>query len=75
MAMRSGAPVIPAFMVRQKSGNIIIMKPTIEAVCRMIMKRTWCQCPAFHKNNRRNCREYPEQYFWFTSAGRQKNAE
>ena len=34
IAMRSGAPVVPAFMARQKSGKYkLILKPAIEAVC------------------------------------------
>jgi len=34
MAMRSGAPVVPAFMARQKSGRYkFILKPAMEAVC------------------------------------------
>ena len=34
MAMRSGSPVVPVFMARQKSGKYkLIIKPFIEAVC------------------------------------------
>jgi len=67
MAMRSGAPVIPAFMVRQKSGKYkFIMKPTIEAVCTNDYEADLVvNAQRFTKTIEEIVREYPEQYFWF----------
>ncbi|KUG21624.1 lipid a biosynthesis lauroyl acyltransferase [hydrocarbon metagenome] len=67
MAMRSGAPVIPAFLARQSSGKYkLILKPAVEVVCtdnhdedlRVNTQR-------FTKSIEDIIREYPDQYFWF----------
>ena len=67
MAMRSGAPVIPAFMARQKSGKYkLILKPAIEAVCiGDYEKDLLVNTQRFTKIVEEVVREYPEQWFWF----------
>ena len=67
MAMRSGAPVIPAFMVRQKSGKYkFIIKPAIEAVCTNDYEADLVvNTQRFTKTIEEIVREYPEQWFWF----------
>ena len=67
MAMRSGAPVIPAFMARQKSGKYkLILKPAVE------ITRTdnydadlVINTQRFTKVVEEVIREYPDQWFWF----------
>ena len=67
MAMRSGAPVLPAFMARQKSGKYkFIIKPTIEAVCTDNYESDLVvNTQRFTKIIEDVIREYPDQYFWF----------
>ena len=67
MAMRSGAPVLPAFMARQKSGKYkFIIKPTIEAVCTDNYESDLVvNTQRFTKIIEEVIREYPDQYFWF----------
>jgi len=67
MAMRSGAPVVPAFMVRQKSGRYkLILKPVMEAVCTDNNEADLrVNTQRFTKAIEDIIREYPDQYFWF----------
>jgi KDO2-lipid IV(A) lauroyltransferase len=67
MAMRSGAPVLPAFMARQKSGKYkFIIKPTIEAICTDNYENDLVvNTQRFTKIIEEVIREYPDQYFWF----------
>ncbi len=67
MAMRSGAPVLPAFMARQKSGKYkFIIRPTIEAVCTDNYENDLVvNTQRFTKIIEDVIREYPDQYFWF----------
>ncbi|KQC09203.1 MAG: hypothetical protein APR62_00020 [Smithella sp. SDB] len=67
MAMRSGAPVIPAFMARQKSGKYkLILKPAMEAVCTDNYEADLrVNTQRFTKSIEDIIREYPDQYFWF----------
>jgi Kdo2-lipid IVA lauroyltransferase/acyltransferase len=67
MAMRSGAPVIPLFMVRQQSGKYkLIVKPAIEAVCTDDYQADIrVNTQRFTKIVEEIIREYPEQWFWF----------
>ncbi|MGB5217398.1 MAG: lysophospholipid acyltransferase family protein [Smithella sp.] len=67
IAMRSGAPVIPAFMARQKSGKYkFILKPAIEAVCTDDYEADLkINTQSFTKIIEEVIREYPEQWFWF----------
>lgn len=67
MAMRSGAPVLPVFMARQKSGKYkFIVKPTVEAVCTDNYENDLVvNTQRFTKIIEDVVREYPEQYFWF----------
>ena len=67
MAMRSGAPILPAFMARQKSGKYkLILKPTIEAVCTDNYEADLVvNTQRFTKIVEEVVREYPEQWFWF----------
>ena len=67
MAMRSGAPVLPIFMAREKSGKYkLIIKSPIEAICTddydvdLVVNTQ-----RFTKIIEEVIREYPEQYFWF----------
>jgi KDO2-lipid IV(A) lauroyltransferase len=67
MAMRSGAPVVPAFMARQKSGRYkFILKPAIEAVCTENYESDLVvNTQRFTKIVEEIVREYPDQWFWF----------
>jgi KDO2-lipid IV(A) lauroyltransferase len=67
MAMRSGAPILPAFMARQKSGKYkFILKPTIDAVCTDDYEADLVvNTQRFTKVVEEIVREYPEQWFWF----------
>ena len=67
MAIRSGAPVLPAFMARQKSGKYkFIIKPAIEAVCTDNYENDLVvNTQRFTKIIEEVIREYPDQYFWF----------
>lgn len=67
MAMRSGAPVVPAFMARQKSGKYrLILKPAVEIThtdnydADLIVNTQ-----RFTKIVEEIVREYPDQWFWF----------
>jgi Kdo2-lipid IVA lauroyltransferase/acyltransferase len=67
MALRSGAPVLPLFMARQKSGKYkLILKPAIEAVCTDNYEADLVtNTQRFVKIVEEVIREYPQQYFWF----------
>jgi KDO2-lipid IV(A) lauroyltransferase len=67
MAMRSGAPVVPVFMARQKTGKYkLIIKPPIEAVCTDDYEADLVvNTQRFTKIIEEIVREYPEQWFWF----------
>ena len=66
MALRSGAPIIPAFMARQKSGKYkLILKPVVD------VSRTGDYELDLLENTQRFTRiveevvrEYPDQWFW-----------
>jgi KDO2-lipid IV(A) lauroyltransferase len=67
MAMRSGAPVVPAFMARQKSGKYkLILKPAIEVVCTENYESDLVvNTQRFTKIVEEIVCEYPDQWFWF----------
>ncbi|MGP8005292.1 MAG: lysophospholipid acyltransferase family protein, partial [Smithella sp.] len=67
MAMRSGSPVVPVFMARQKSGKYkLIIKPFIEAVCTDDYEADLqVNTQRFTKIIEDIVREYPEQWLWF----------
>jgi KDO2-lipid IV(A) lauroyltransferase len=67
MAMRSGAPVIPVFMARQKSGKYkLIIKPFLKAVCTDDYEADLqVNTQRFTKIVEDVVREYPDQWFWF----------
>jgi KDO2-lipid IV(A) lauroyltransferase len=67
MAMRSGAPVVPAFMARQKSGKYkLILKPAIDVVCTDDYNADLVvNTQRFTKIVEEIVREYPDQWFWF----------
>jgi Kdo2-lipid IVA lauroyltransferase/acyltransferase len=67
MAMRSGAPVVPVFMARQKSGKYkLIFKPFMEAVCTdNYQADLQFNTERFTKIVEEIVREYPDQWFWF----------
>jgi len=67
MAIRSGAPVVPAFMARQKSGKYkLILKPAMEAVCTEDYQADLqINTQRFTKIVEEIVREYPDQWFWF----------
>ena len=67
MAMRSSAPVIPAFMARQPSGRYkFILKPAMEAVCTDDYEADLqVNTQRFTKIVEEIVREYPDQWFWF----------
>jgi Kdo2-lipid IVA lauroyltransferase/acyltransferase len=66
MALRSGAPILPAFMARQKSGKYkLILKPLVEVsrtgdYDRDLLENT----QRFTKIVEEVVREYPDQWFW-----------
>jgi KDO2-lipid IV(A) lauroyltransferase len=67
MAMRSGAPVIPVFMARQKSGKYkVILKPAVEITRTSDYNADLVvNTQRFTKIVEEIVREYPEQWFWF----------
>ena len=67
MAMRSGAPVVPVFMARQKSGKYkLILKPAVEVVCTDNYEADLrVNTQRFTKAVEDIVREYPDQWFWF----------
>ncbi len=67
MAIRSGAPVLPIFMARQKSGKYkLIIKSAIEAICTDDYDADLVvNTQRFAKIVEEVVREYPEQWFWF----------
>ena len=66
MAISSGAPVLPCFMARQKSGKyLLILQPAVEAVCTDDYERDiLVNTQRFTKIVEEVIREYPEQWFW-----------
>ncbi|MEN6376048.1 MAG: lysophospholipid acyltransferase family protein [Smithella sp.] len=66
MAISSGAPVLPCFMARQKSGKyLLILQPAVEAVCTGDYERDLLvNTQRFTKIVEEVIREYPEQWFW-----------
>ena len=66
MAMRSGAPVIPAFMARQKSGKYkLILKPAVEITHTDNYDADLAvNTQRFTKIVEGIVREYPDQWFW-----------
>jgi KDO2-lipid IV(A) lauroyltransferase len=77
MAIRSGAPVMPAFMARQKSGKYkFIIKPTIEAICTDDYEADLVvNTQRFTKRVEEVVREYPEQWFWLHQRWKTKPYE
>ena len=67
MAMRSGSPVVPVFMARQKSGKYkLIIKPFLTAVCTDDYEADLqVNTQRFTKIVEDVVREYPDQWFWF----------
>jgi KDO2-lipid IV(A) lauroyltransferase len=67
MAMRSGSPVVPVFMARQKSGKYkLIIKPFLKAVCTDDYEADLqVNTQRFTKIVEDVVREYPDQWFWF----------
>jgi len=67
MAMRSGAPVIPVFMARQKSGKYkAILKPAVEITRTSDYNADLVvNTQRFTKIVEEIIREYPDQWFWF----------
>lgn len=66
LAMRSGSPVLPIFMVRQKSGKYnLVLKPAVKAVFTGdYEKDLFVNTQRFVKITEEVIREYPEQWFW-----------
>ena len=66
MALRSGAPIIPAFMARQKSGKYkLILKPVVEVSRTGDYERDLLEnTQRFTRIVEEVVREYPDQWFW-----------
>jgi KDO2-lipid IV(A) lauroyltransferase len=66
LALRSGAPVLPMFMVRQKSGKYkFILKPLVEISQTGDYERDLLEnTQRFTKVVEDVVREYPDQWFW-----------
>lgn len=66
MALRSGAPVIPAFMVRQKSGKYrLILKPAVKIIQTETYETDLLEnTQNFTKIVEEVIRKYPDQWFW-----------
>jgi KDO2-lipid IV(A) lauroyltransferase len=66
MALRSGAPVIPAFMARQKSGKYkFIIKPAVKIIRTGTYKTDLLEnTQQFTKIVEEIVGEYPDQWFW-----------
>jgi KDO2-lipid IV(A) lauroyltransferase len=77
MAMRSGAPVLPIFPARQKSGKYkVILKPAIEAIRTDDYEADLIvNTQRFTKIIEEVIREYPEQWFWFHQRWKTKPYE
>jgi KDO2-lipid IV(A) lauroyltransferase len=77
LALRSGAPVLPAFMARQKSGKYkLILKPLVE------ISRTGDDERDLLENTQRFTkivegivREYPDQWFWIHQRWKTKKCQ
>lgn len=67
MALRSGSPVVPVFMARQKSGKYkLIFKPPVEVVSTGHYEADLVtNTQRFTKMVEDVVREYPDQWFWF----------
>lgn len=67
MAMRSGAPVLPIFPARQKSGKYkVILKPAMEVIRTDDYEADLLvNTQRFTKVIEEIVREYPDQWFWF----------
>lgn len=77
MALRSGAPVIPAFMVRQKSGKYrLILKPAVKIIRTGTYEMDLLEnTQQFTKIVEEVVREYPDQYFWFHQRWKTKKCQ
>ncbi len=77
MAIRSGAPVIPAFMVRQKSGkHKLILKPAVKIIRTGTYDTDLLEnTQQFTKIVEEVVREYPDQYFWFHQRWKTKKCQ
>ena len=66
MALRSGAPIIPAFMARQKSGKYkLILKPVVDVSRTGDYERDLREnTQGFTRIVEEVVREYPDQWFW-----------
>jgi len=66
LALRSGAPVLPMFMVRQKSGKYkLILKPLVEVSQTGDYEKDLLEnTQRFTKVVEDVVREYPDQWFW-----------
>lgn len=77
LAMRSGAPVLPAFMARQKSGKYyLILKPAVKAVCTDDYETDLIiNTQHFTKIIEEVVREYPDQWFWLHQRWKTKKCQ
>jgi KDO2-lipid IV(A) lauroyltransferase len=77
LALRSGAPILPAFMARQKSGKYkLILKPLIDVsrtgdYNRDLLDNT----QRFTKIVEEVVREYPDQWFWIHQRWKTKRCQ
>jgi len=77
LALRSGAPIIPGFMARQKSGKYkLILKPLVEVSRTGDYERDLLEnTQRFTKIVEEIVREYPDQWFWIHQRWKTKKCQ
>jgi Kdo2-lipid IVA lauroyltransferase/acyltransferase len=77
MALRSGSPVIPAFMARQKSGKYkLIIKPAVKIIRTGTYETDLLEnTQHFTKIVEEVIRTYPDQWFWLHQRWKSKKCQ
>jgi KDO2-lipid IV(A) lauroyltransferase len=77
LALRSGAPILPGFMARQKSGKYkLILKPLVEVSRTGDYKKDLLEnTQRFTRIVEEIVREYPDQWFWIHQRWKTKQCQ